>query len=151
MNGADYQVPVPTTDHRGQMYPSGLALKHPAADLLMEYATVGCPTKMGKDWTMHDLEEAINVGPHASAFDPDAMVQLQAEVKEKEGLEQAKVVMWNDIEKKPPKALKISRIAIVPQKSRKSRAILDLLSNLGNTVPSCKGGGVPPIECTHEI
>ena len=74
----------------------------------MEYATVGYPTKTGKDWTMQDLEEAINVGPHVSALDPEAMAQLQADVKEKEALGQAKVVLWNDIKKRPPKALKTS-------------------------------------------
>ena len=93
MSGADYKVPVPATDHRGQMCPSGLVLEYPAADLLMEYATVGCPTKTGKDWTMQDLEEAIDVGSHVSALDPEAMAQLQPEVKEKEALGQAKVVL----------------------------------------------------------
>ena len=57
-SGADYEVPIPTAGHRGQMYPAGLALQHPAANLLMEYATVGCPRKVGKSWTMEDLEEA---------------------------------------------------------------------------------------------
>ena len=47
---------------------------------------------------MQDLEEAINVGPHVSALDPEAMAQLQAEVKEKEALGQAKVVLWNNID-----------------------------------------------------
>ena len=55
------------------MCPSGLALKHQAADLLMEHATVGCPAKTGKDWTMLDIKEATNVGPHVSALDPEAM------------------------------------------------------------------------------
>ena len=64
---------------------AGLAFDHPAADLLMEYATIGCPTKTGKNWTMTDLEDAIEVGPHVSALDPEAMAQLQAEVYEKEG------------------------------------------------------------------
>ena len=75
---------------------------------------------------MQDLEDTINVGPHVSALDPEAMAQLQAEVKEKEVLGQAKVVLWNDIKKRLPKALKISRIAMIPHKSRKFRAILDL-------------------------
>ena len=54
------------------------------------------------------------------------MAQLQAEVAEKELLRQAKVVLWDDIKKMLPKALKISRIAMIPHKSQKFRAILDV-------------------------
>ena len=82
--------------------------------------------KTGKNWTMEDLEEAIEVRPHLSDLDPEAMEQLQAEVAEKEALGQAKVVLWDDIKNDPPKALKISRIAVIPHKLRKFRAILDL-------------------------
>ena len=84
MSGADYKVPVLAADHRGKMCPSRLALEHPAADLLMEYVIVGCLTKTGKDWTMLDLKEAIDVGSHVSALDPEAMAKLWLEVKEKE-------------------------------------------------------------------
>ena len=86
--------------------PSRARLKHPAADLLMDYATIGCPTKTGKNWTMTDLEEAINAGSHVSALDPEAMEQLQMEVAEKEVLGQAKVVLWEDIKNDPPKSIK---------------------------------------------
>ena len=61
-------------------------LHHPAADLLMNYATVGRPTKTGKNWSINELEEAIEVAPHVSALNPEAMEQLQLEVKEKETL-----------------------------------------------------------------
>ena len=92
----------------------------------MEHATAGCPTKTGKIWMMEDLEEAIDMGPHASALDPEVTEQLQVEVAEKEVLGQAKVVLWEDTKNDPQKALKISRIAMIPHKSRKFRAILDL-------------------------
>ena len=108
------------------MCPAELALHHPAANLLMEYATFAFPNKTGKKWSMEDLEEAIEIGLHVSALDPKAMEQLQSEVKEKEALGQAKVVLWEGIKKNPPKALKISRIAMIPHKSRKFRAMLDL-------------------------
>ena len=54
------------------------------------------------------------------------MGQLQAEVTEKELKSHAQVVLWGDIKDNPPKALKISLIAMVPHKSRKCRVILDL-------------------------
>ena len=69
-SGADYKVPVPAANHRGKMCPAGLALNHPAADLLVEYATVGCLTKTGGNWSMCNLKEAIEVGPHISGSQP---------------------------------------------------------------------------------
>ena len=71
------------------MCPAGRALCHPAAKSLMEHATVGCPTRTGKDWSIPDLEAQIFVGPHISALDPEAMGQLKAEVTEKESKGQA--------------------------------------------------------------
>ena len=47
-------------------------------------------------------------------------------MKEKEALGQVKVMLREDIKKNPPKALKISCIAMIPYKSRKFRAILNL-------------------------
>ena len=35
----------------GTLHPSGLALHHPAADRLFQYATKGCPAMTGKNWT----------------------------------------------------------------------------------------------------
>ena len=65
------------------MCPAGRVLQHQAANLLIEYDTVRCPTKTGKCWSMEDLEAAIEVGPHVLALDPEAMEQLQPEVAEK--------------------------------------------------------------------
>ena len=64
--------------HRGQMCLSGRTLRHPSA----KYATVGCPTRTDKDWLVQDLEASIEVGPHISVLDSEAMGQLQAEVAE---------------------------------------------------------------------
>ena len=106
------------------MCPAGRALQYPAANLLMDYVTIGCPTKTGKCWPVENLEVAIKVGPHVLALDPEAMDQLQSKVVEKEALGQAKVILWNDIKKYLP--LEITRIAMIPHRPRKFRAILDL-------------------------
>ncbi len=50
--------------HWGEMCPSGLALHHPAAELLKEWATCGCPTCTGKSWTPAEMQEAVDRGPH---------------------------------------------------------------------------------------
>ena len=51
-----------------------------------------------------------------SALDPEAMGQLEAKVAQKEALEQARVVLWDDIKNNPPKVLEIPWIAMTPLK-----------------------------------
>ena len=79
------------------MCPTGLALDHPAAEVLLDYAHGGCPVQSGADWTVQMMTAAIEKGPHTSALDKDAMEQLQTEVAEKVKVGQAKVVLWDDI------------------------------------------------------
>jgi hypothetical protein len=122
------------------MCPRGIALHHPAAGHLLAYATGGCPTNPGLNWTAQEMEEAIQHGPHISAMDPAAMAQLATEVGEKVAANQARIVLWDDIRACPPSKLKISPIAMIPHKSRGFPAILDLLSRLrlstGDHLPS---------------
>ena len=130
----------PLAHHRNNMCPSGLALHHPAAHLLTEYATLGCPTNTGRNWSVREMQAAIDRGPHVSALDPDAMLQLQSEVAEKVSNGQARLVLWHDIKHNPPPELKISPIAMIPHKSRLFRAILDLSFSVrledGTHIPS---------------
>jgi hypothetical protein len=125
---------------RNCMCPSGLALHHPAAGHLLAYATGGCPTNTGRNWTLQEMEAAIRRGPHVSAMEPPAMAQLAKEIAEKVENNQARVVLWDDIRKSPPPNLKISPVAMIPHKSRGYRAILDLSFRLrlstGQHVPS---------------
>ncbi len=63
----EFDLPSPLTplaSHQGEMCPSGLALHHPAAGLLKEWATYGCPTCTGKPWTPAEIQEAVDRGPH---------------------------------------------------------------------------------------
>jgi hypothetical protein len=111
----------------GEMCPSGLALHHPAAATLLTYATGGCPTNTGNPWTKEQMQEAIDRGPHVSALDPSAIAQIAAdEVAKKVRIGQARLIAWEDIKDDPPQELKISPVAMIPHKSRKFRAILDL-------------------------
>ena len=57
---------------RGLMVPRGAALSHPAANLLLKYATKGCPADCGDDWTHEQMEAAIQRGPHPSAYNDGA-------------------------------------------------------------------------------
>jgi hypothetical protein len=116
--------------HRNHMCPSGLALHHPAASKLLQYATGGCPTRTGNPWTQAEMQAAIDRGLHASSLIPEAAHQLDLEVEEKVKNGQARLVRWKDICHRPPTNLKISPVAMVPHKSRPFRAILDLSFSL---------------------
>ena len=72
------------------------------------------------------MEAAIKVGHYIPALDSKAMEQLQLEVSGIEMKGQARVVLWDDIKDNPPKGMKISRVAMIPHKSRKFRAILNV-------------------------
>jgi hypothetical protein len=99
---------------RNMMCPKGLALHHPAAAKLLEYATGGCPANTGKEWTKAQMWAAVERGPHVSALKPDAIKQLKTEIADKVKVGQCKVVLWDDIKENPPPQLKISPLAMIP-------------------------------------
>ena len=113
-------------EYKGGMCPQGLALHHPAAQLLGEWSQLGCPAQTGRDWTKLEMAAAIRRGPHASALAPEAIEHFRLEATEKVALGQAKIVLWDDIKDNPPAQLKISPIAAIPHKSKAFRSILDL-------------------------
>jgi len=150
--------------HRNSMCPAGLALHHPAAETLLNWAEFGCPTQTGKPWSISEMEEAIARGPHQSALTPEALEHFAAEIKEKVLSKQARVVEWDAIKDNPPTELKISPIVAIPHKSKAYRSILDLsfrlrLKNGGfrvavndTTVKTAPGGAIDQIgECLSRI
>jgi len=112
--------------YRNSMCPTGRALTHPAAEILREWATFGCPTQTGRNWTREEMWEAVERGPHRSATTPEALTHFAEEIKEKLRKNQARIVPWEDIKDDPPAQLKISPIAAIPHKSKAFRSILDL-------------------------
>lgn len=91
--------PIP---HRNHMCPTGLALHHPAAATLLQYAAGGCPVQTGKPSTKHEMQAAIDRGPLQSALAPGAIDQLHEEVATKVRCGQARIVDWNNIKDDPP-------------------------------------------------
>jgi hypothetical protein len=137
-------TPTPLETHRGEMCPFVLALLHPAADLLKEWATYGCPTKTGTPWTQEQMQAVVDRGPHWSALTGDAITHFRAEVDKKVKRGQAKLVAWDSIKDNPPVTLKISPIAAIPHKSKQFRSIMDLSFNLRLK----QGGIVPSVNVT---
>ena len=106
---------------------------------MQEYASNGCLLSIGRDWTLKELEMATERGPHILALEPDAIAQIQVEAREKEAQGFSKIYLWEDLKKHLPKNLKLSPLAMIPHKSRKYRAILDLsfaLMMTGYNLPS---------------
>jgi hypothetical protein len=141
MYQGDFDLPSPLTplaSHRGEMCPSGLALHHPAAELLEE--SYGCPTCTGKPWTLAEMQEAVDCGPHQSALTNKAIAHFKGGVKEKVRIGQAILVAWDSIKDNPPPELKISSIAAISHKSIQYWLILDLSFHLrlqqGGILPS---------------
>ena len=110
----------------GLMNPSKHAKDHPATPILEEYAKSGCPVDCGPDWTMEQIQSALEYGAHPTAKLPEALKCLikEAEEKEKEGF--VHIVRWGDIKSSLHNKFKLSPVAMIPHKSRSFRAILDL-------------------------
>ena len=108
------------------MHIKNSAHHHPATTMLQEFEDPGCPVDCGVPWDRNHIVAAVKRGPHISAKQKEARIQLHQEISEKirEGF--AKTVKWKDIKHDIPKNLKISPIAAIPHKSRGFRFILDL-------------------------
>ena len=81
----------------------------------------------------------MDKGLHSSALEDDAIVQIQVGAQEKEAQWFAKIYKWEDLKKDLPRTLKLSPLAMIPHKSRKYMAILDLSYQLwvaGYLLPS---------------
>ena len=61
------QLPNPTK-WRNIMCPQNLALYHPAAATLLQYATGGCPVESGRPWSKQQMAAAVTRGPHSGPF-----------------------------------------------------------------------------------
>lgn len=56
----------------GLIYPTGPATAHPAANILLEFGTKGCPVNCGPDWSPEQIKAAIEYAAHPSAQIPEA-------------------------------------------------------------------------------
>jgi hypothetical protein len=108
----------PLSTCRNEMRPKGLALHHPAAKILEEYRTYGCPTQTGKPLTKQEMWEEVVRGSHQLAMSPEAIEHFRLKAIEKVNAGQAVLVKWDNIKNSPPPQLKISQIAAIPHKSK---------------------------------
>jgi hypothetical protein len=95
--------------------------------VLMAFATKGVPTECGDPWTPQVIELARQAGPHVSALTPENVQLINEDIDYQEKAGFVEVVTETDLfGDAPPKELKLSRVAVVPQTNRRGRIILNL-------------------------
>ena len=115
------------------MFPRNRATKHPAYQMLLDWAINGCPTNCGPDWSLDQINAYLEYSNHTSANSPDAIQAIAAETQERIAAGICQAVPWNTIKTNPPPNLKISPLAAIPHKTRLFRLIHDLSFSLCQT------------------
>ena len=129
-------IPVKNTIGKfGLMFPTGYALNHNAAPLLLGYAEHRCPVDCGTDWSHNCIVDAITRGTHKSAYDPAAVKFLHEEMNDKISNGYAYVTTWREIKDSIPPQLTISPVAPwCHTKVNSSESFLTSLSAFGNVM-----------------
>jgi hypothetical protein len=101
----------------------------PAAtyETLVKYSLVGVPTNCGPDWPGEVIEVAKALGPHVSAMTPENVQLVWEDVQYQADAGFVKIMPEHEMfAGQTPPNLKISRLAVVPQRNRRGRLILNL-------------------------
>ena len=110
---------------RSLMQPAAWVDMHPFAATLKEWEQ-GVPVDCGAPWTPEAIRLAVERGPHRSALTPAAMALIEEEIQYQTAAGFSEIVMWDDIKLNMPTNLKVSPLAVIPQKDRRGRLLLDL-------------------------
>jgi hypothetical protein len=111
---------------RSLLQPQDGAKGHPFYPTLQQWAAKGVPVDCGPDWDPAIIEQAVARGPHRSALDPENAATVQEDVQYQVDAGFSQIFTWEEVQKLQPKQLKVSPMAVVPQKGRRGRIILDL-------------------------
>jgi hypothetical protein len=107
------------------MAPSARVDFHPFVETLKEWET-GVPVDCGEAWEWDTVEAAVAQGAHRSATSPESIALVKEDVAYQVQAGYAEIVRWEDLRRLRPKNLKVSPLAVVPQRNRRGRMILDL-------------------------
>ena len=102
-----------------------LAEKHPFAQTLKDWEH-GVKVDCGDDWDWDVIEAAVERGPHPSADTKESYELFRDDIRYQEKAGFCKVYSWEELKRLRPKKLKVSPAAVVPQRDRRGRIILDL-------------------------
>jgi hypothetical protein len=111
---------------RSLMQPQEGAQEHPFYPTLQQWGANGVPVNCGPDWEWHVIAQAVARGPHRSALDPENAATVKEDIQYQVDAGFSEIFTWEEVQKLRPKTLKVSPMAVVPQKDRRGRIILDL-------------------------
>jgi hypothetical protein len=100
-------------------------------EALIEYSVRGVPTDCGDNWPLEALESAKAAGPHVSALTPENTALVWDEVQYQLDAGFVRCVPEHELfGPNLPAHTKISRLAVVPQRNRRGRLILNLSADV---------------------
>jgi hypothetical protein len=108
------------------MQPQDGARKHPFYPTLQQWGANGVPVNCGPDWDPAVIEQAVARGPHRSALEPENEATVREDIQYQVDAGFSEIFTWEEVKRLRPKQLKVSPMAVVPQKDRRGRIILDL-------------------------
>jgi hypothetical protein len=118
-------APMVQAQGKKLMAPTACVNFHPFAKMLKEWET-GVPVDCGKNWTWETIEAAVEKGTHKSATTPESIELIAEDVAYQVKSGYAEIISWEDLSRLRPANLKVSPLAVVPQRNRRGRMILDL-------------------------
>jgi hypothetical protein len=107
------------------MAPAARVDFHPFVETLKQWET-GVPVDCGEAWEWDTVEAAVAQGAHRSATSLESIALVKEDVAYQVQAGYAEIVLWEDLRRLRPKNLKVSPLAVVPQRNRRGRMILDL-------------------------
>ena len=116
------------------MQPQPWVRGHPFVPTLEEWET-GVPVDCGPDWTLASIEAAIVKGNHTSAMTPESIQLVHDDVAYQVAAGFCQVVAWDTLRTHLPSSLKVSPLAVIPQRDRRGRIILDLSFDVRQPLP----------------
>ncbi len=118
-------APMQQAQGKRLMSPSACVSMHPFAATLKEWEH-GVPVDCGTDWSWETIRAAVEKGAHSSATTPESIELIAEDVAYQVAAGYAEVYTWAEIQERRPSNLKVSPLAVVPQRNRRGRMILDL-------------------------
>jgi hypothetical protein len=112
--------------HRSLLKPMFLlSMLHPFAGHLKDWEK-GVPVNCGQAWSREAIDTAVERGPHPTARDPESFKLVHEDLAYQVAAGLTEIVLWDDIKDNLPTTFKISPVAVIPQRNRRGRIILDL-------------------------
>jgi hypothetical protein len=111
---------------RSLMQPQEGAKGHLFYHTLQQWGSKRVLVDCGPDWEQAVIEQAVPRSPHRSALDPKNAETVKEDVQYQVDAGFSQIFTWEEVQKICPLQLKVSPMAVIPQKDRWVQIILDL-------------------------